>query len=343
MITLADLQTAQFMQAAGFCPSTNEQFLEILNDAVNELLIRGDWPGTLMPIRVCIRNGCVTWPRHVGSVRKINSCNASVPMGNQWFQFMEHGHSRGPEAWYNSWGWRGGCLEGAANYQFRAPTYNDPYGVNCYIRIYPKAQEDVGATVQIFGLDGNNQPLMTRNSDGTWSDGITITVPEISVSTPYGSSDVTVSRIDRVVKSVTQNDLIMYAYDSENDWLFDLARYQPSETNPSYVRYQIATGGPWTRATAESACMASIVALVKLQPIPIKVASDLVIIDNRRALLNAIRALKAEEGGNQDVAQGFWQMAIETMNRSLEDASPDFTFAAKNNVYGGRTFANRMF
>jgi hypothetical protein len=149
MITLTDLQTPQFMQAAGFCTG-DVKFLEILNDAVNELLIRGDWPGTLVPIRVCIKNGCVTWPRYVGQVRKINNCNASVPIGNQWFQFMEHGHSRGPEAWYNSWGWRGGCIDGAANMQFRAPTYNDVYGTDCYLRVYPMAQEDAGATVKIF-------------------------------------------------------------------------------------------------------------------------------------------------------------------------------------------------
>lgn len=343
MITLADIQTPQFQQAAGICTNKTE-FLQFLNMAIEELMIRGDWPGTLVPIRVCIKNGCVTWPRYVSQVRKINSCTASVPIGNQWFQFLEHGHSRGPEAWYNSWSYRGACLSGAAAMQFRAPTYNDVYGTDCYLRVYPAAQEDAGATVQIFGLDGNNQPLMTQNNDGTWSEGITITVPTISPGTPYGSSAVTVSKIDRVVKSVTQNDLLLYAYDSVNNWLFDLARWAPSETSPSYLRYQISTG-PWNYSTCQSSstCLNSIVALVKLQPIPVKVASDLVIIDNRRALLNAIRALKAEEAGNIDQAQANWQVAIESMNRSLENDSPDFQFAAKNNVYGGRTFANRMF
>ncbi len=84
-------------------------------------------------------------------------------------------------------------------------------------------------------------------------------------------------------------------------------------------------------------------ALVKLQPIPIAVASDLVIIDNRRALLNAIRALKYEEGGNVDMAQAAWQMAIETMNRSLENESPDMAMSARNNVFAGRTFVNQSF
>jgi hypothetical protein len=186
---------------------------------------------------------------------------------------------------------------------------------------------------------------MTRDDDtGLWSEGITITVPTITPSATYGSSSVTVSKIDRVVKSVTQNDLLLYAYDSVNNWLFDLARYAPSETSPSYLRYQIRTG-PWNYSVCQSSstCLNSIVALVKLQPIPIAVASDLVIIDNRRALLNAIRALKAEEAGNVDQAQAHWMQAIETLNRSLENDSPDFQFASKNNVYGGRTFANRMF
>lgn len=335
MLTLADIQTQQFQQASGFCP-TSDNFLELINYVIDELMIRGDWDGTLVPIQVCVKNGCATWPNYVDQVRAINSCTQSVPVRNQWFQFMEHGHSTGAESFYNSWAWRGGCINSQALMQFRAPTYNDPYGQNCYLRIYPLAPEDADATVQVFGLDANGQPLMTHNDDGTWTDGITITV-----ALPYGSSAVTVSKIDRVVKQVTQNRLRLYAYDSVNDWLYDLATYDAWETNPSYLRYQIYTGA-WNYGSC-STCQTAIVALVKLKQIPVRVSTDLILIDNVRALLNGIRAAKSEAAGAIDQSQGQWQCAIESLNRSLENSNPDQQFSAKNNVYGGRTFANRMF
>lgn len=336
MLTLADIQTPQFQQASGKC-TTSDEFLELVNYVIDELSIRGDWDGMLVPIQVCIKNGCVTWPNYVDQVRAINSCNQSVPVRNQWYQFMEHGHSQGPDSFYSSWAWRGGCINTGALAQFRAPTYNDPYGTDCYLRVYPFAPEDVGKTIQVFGLDGNGQPLQTHNDDGTWTDGITI-----EVESPYGSSDTVVTKIDRVVKEVTQSRLRLYAYDSVNDWLFDLAVYDAWETNPSYMRYQIQTGVPWNYSTC-STCQQAIVALVKLKQIPVRVSTDLILIGNMRALLNGIRAAKSEAAGAIDQSQAQWQVAIETMNRSLENANPDAQFSARNLVYGGRTFVQKMF
>jgi hypothetical protein len=254
-------------------------------------------------------------------------------------------HLRGIRAWYDSWAWRGGDIN-LSNLQFinNAPTYNDPYGSDCYIRVYPDAQEDAGATVQIFGIDSNGQRLMTRDTaTGLWSDGITITVPEITPDTPYGSSSVKVREIHRVVKSVTQNNLRLYAYDSVNDWLLDLAVYEPSETSPSYVRYTLNTCGPRTYAScsSDSGCLRTIVALVKLKPVPVRVSSDWVIIDNEEALLNAIRALKSAAANSVDLAQAQKTVAIEELNRSLEDASPDAQMAVRNNVFAGKTFQNQ--
>ncbi len=342
MLTLLDIQTAQFQQASGFC-TTRPEFLELVNDVVDELMRRGDWPGTLLPIRVCVRNGCITWPRYVGEVRALNSCNASIPVRGQWYEFMEHGHNYGggAQTFYNGWGWRGGCINSQALFQYRAPTYNDIYGPNCYVRVYPMAQEDVGATVQIFGLDQYNQPLMTR-TNGVWSEGITLTIP---ANGGYASSEIPVSRIDRIVKSITQNKLNMFAYDATNDVLFDLAAYEPSETNPNYLRYRLEGGdGPFVSGNCTTAtnCSRSIVALVKLQPIPIKVPSDLVLINNRKALLNGVRAMKSEEAGNIQQAQLQWRVAIETMQRSLEDAEPDRQIAIRDNVFGGITFSNQI-
>jgi hypothetical protein len=344
MLTLGDIQTAQFQQASGFC-TTRPEFLELVNDAVDGLMRRGDWPGTLVPVRLCVRNGCVTFPRYVGEVRKVNNCTSSVAMRNVWYQFLEHGHPWGPNyeyAW--NWSWRGSCgAQMQMLAQYRAPTYNDIYGDNCYVRVYPMAQEDEGATVTIFGTDNNNQPLMTR-TDGVWSEGITLTIP---ANGGYASSSTPVSKIERVVKSVTQNKLNLFAYDATNDVLYDLASYEPSETSPNYLRYQLQGGVPATNtsdcAGSNCSCQTTIIALVKLQQVPLAVSNDLVVIDNRHALLNAIRALKSEEAGNYPQALTQWKVAVESLNRDAENSSPDFQFSAKSLVFGGRQLTNRQF
>lgn len=330
MLTLADCSTARFQTATGFCPGSSD-FLEIINDAVDGLIMRGDWSETIKPIRVNVMHGCITWPRWVGEVRKIHGCRSDVAMRNAWWEFLER---KGPRCgeWCGFDHWRGG--ERNMEMQYKAPTYNDIYGANCYVRVYPMVGQDSGATVTLFGADTNGQPLQ-QEINGAWSLGVTLTVAQ-----PFTSSTMTVSRIDRVVKSATQGNLILYAYDSVQDALFDLAVYEPSETNPSYLRYKLAGG----REQCGSGCKESVIALVKLANLPIANPTDLVIINNRGALLDAVRAIKREDANDSAGARQLWGSAIEKLNRQLENDSPDDQFSAANNTWGdGRCFTNQCF
>ncbi len=159
---------------------------------------------------------------------------------------------------------------------------------------------------------------------------------------PFGSSSTFISRIDRVVKSVTQGPLNLFAYDSVNNVLWDLAQYEPSETNPSYLRYQL-TGGNQQSSCAASTCLETIIAMVKLQHIPVSVPSDLVLIDNMAALKFAFMAQKEESAKHYSDARVLWQEAIDELNRQLEDDVPDCQLAVRNNVFAGRSFGQKMF
>lgn len=325
MITLAQIQTPAFATASGYC-TTSADFMELVNLAVDELIIRGDWPGSIVPIRVCIRNGCATWPRYVAEIRKMNTCRGNaVQLRNQWYEFLDHSHGCGRNEIFGWHAWRGEERQMVA--QYRAPTYNDIYGPNCMVRVYPMVQEDLNLSGWwFFGTDNNGQPLMTDNGDGTWSQGVTLTwQPTLG----YGTTNTFISRIDRVVKPVTQANNNLFAYDANQNGLFDLAVYEPSEVNPSYLRYQIEDQVP--RANCGD-CSKSVIALVKLLNLPLSAPTDWVIIDNKRALLLAIRALKLEEALGD--ATKLWQSAIETLNRSSENNSPDDQFAVANEPFG---------
>lgn len=334
MLTLSQIQNSSFQTASGFC-TTSPDFLEIVNDVIPRLANRGDWPGFLLPVRLCISNGCVTFPRYVAQVRRMNACKSTIPMRNNWHEFLEYKGNRHMHEWQ---GWCG--QERSATMQYRAPTYNDIYGPNCTVRVYIDVQADIGAGVQIFGTDNNNQRLQTKNADGSWSEGITITA-----AIPFGSSSTFVSRIDRVVKPITQGNVRLYAYDSVANVLFDLAVYESSEVNPSYLRYQVEAGHQFGQYGCQSGCQKTIIALTKLQFIPVSVPSDgLIFLDGAvGALRLAVKARKMEDASNMSAAQGFWASAISELNRCAEDASPDDQASVVNNVFAGRRFRNRAF
>lgn len=336
-LTLAQIQTPLFSQAAGNCTTSSPDFLDMVNEVVPRLMERGDWPGSILPIRVCVKAGCVTWPRYVGQVRKINHCRGNIAVKSVWYEFLEHDHSRS-RGMYSWQGWCGD--ERRMTAQLKVPVYNDIYGPNCTVQVYCQVPEDIGATVTIFGIDNNGQPLRTDNGDGTWSDGITITVaiPFGSTGNPYF-----VSRIDRVVKSRTQGNLTMFAYDTANNVLWDLAVYEPSETNPSYLRYHL--DGRWNAGNPASCggCLETIIALVKLKFIPVSSPTDLIPIESRAAIKLGLLALRREMAEDIAGADQWWARAIETLNRNLENENPDSELPVQNNVFGDRTFRNQCF
>ena len=330
MLTLSNIQWGSFQTASGFC-TTSQDYKDLVNLVIPRLLNRGDWAGTLLPIRACISRGCVTWPRYVNQIRNVNTCRQSVKMRNVFYEFMEHNNCLGTyQQWCNG--------ERQMTDQFRAPFYNDIFGSTSKLRVFPMVSQDVGVTVRFFGNDIYGQPLMTNNGDGTWSDGIILTA-----AFPYVESTQYIHHIDRVVKSASQGNILIYGYDASQNAMYDLAVYEPSELNPSYLRTRL--DGSSTGTCCGGCCSETVIALVKLKFIPVVTNDDgLIFLDGAEgALLAGIRAMKREDAGDFNGAKGFWGQAIEELQRQLEDFSPDSKLSVRNNVFGARTLANRCF
>jgi hypothetical protein len=331
--TFKEVKDSLLKDVAASC-SSSDQFRGLVNRATEILLNRGDWPGTITPIRVMARRGCVVWPRYVGRVRKINQCVVPMKVGNIWWDFVDKNDYAGfcGNGYYN---FDMGTLPNrgiGARYtqqtlaaQGRVPTFDDiPSDAARYIRCYPTKLEDVGKTVRIFGLDSNGQTLRTKFSDGTWGDGLLLTL-----AVPYASTSVYVSRIDAVQKQVTQGDVAMYAYEPVSDTMLQLAQYEPSETNPSYAKDRIPV------ATNCNNDPQTVVALVKLAFIPVVVDSDYVLIPSISALESAIQATKYKQAGDSDNYQRYLQLAIDDLNMVLENESPRDTTPVDLGFGGG--------
>jgi hypothetical protein len=250
-----------------------------------------------------------------------------MPVKGLWWQFMEQDHYRkwcGPRFPVHR-----------MNHMGSSPVQQDIMGPNRLVRAYRDAAFDTGKTVTIFGLDDNQQPLRTQQPDGSFTDGVIITL-----GTPFGSTATFVSRIDRVLKDETTGMVRIYAYDAVNDVLEDIATYEPSETNPQYVRHNLNAPGCCTD-TCNTA--RSVLALVKLQFIPAKVDTDLVLIQNLDALKAMMQAIKLREANDLASAKEFEIMAIRELNLELADMTPDDQVPITIEPFQGRAFANQVF
>lgn len=321
--TFGEVKTSRVLQVAASCADSDE-FRSLVNAGTDILLQRGDWPGTVIPGRFLVRNGCVVWPRYFQRVRRINHCRMPLKVGTIWFDFINRSDwDNWSGAPYYNWGgsaspvgisnFARGAGMGSLISQGRVPTYNDvPSDTPRYIRAYPLCPADRGKTLTIFGLDGNGQPLMTLQPDGSYTQGVTITL-----ANPWGQTAVYVQRIDAVLKDITQLNVPMYAYDPISNTMLDLAIYEPSETNPSYAKDRLfAPNHPNCK------CEMTVTALIKLAFIPVIVDSDYVLVPSEMALKEAIQAVKYGENGDVQNKALFMQSAINELNMVMSNEIP---------------------
>lgn len=309
--TLQTAKESALKNIAGVC-ADSEQFIEYVNEAQRRLMRRGNWFDTDQVVKLCIYNGCITWPRYVSTVLGVRfSCmDDNIQIRNNWFAIL------GPR----TCSWHGSDLVTMRD-AGTGPTYNDITGEDGkIIRAYIEKQADIGKTIKIFGINAaTNLPLQEKDANGDWVDGITLTLAK----TPAAST-VLVRKITSVIKERTQGNVFLYEYDSTTGLMRDLALYEPSETNPRYRKSKIHNfcSVPSPCQESDGVRNRSMEALVKLEFIPVVVDSDWLYVDNFDALKLSIQAIRLEEANDDEAAEGKWIKAIRELNFDLRNKTP---------------------
>lgn len=309
-ITFSQIKTSSVANISGVDPR-GTQFRNIVNAATERLMRRGDWVGMVLPIFVCVTRGCVVWPRYVGEIRRVNICkHAFMPTRNLWWDFLpfDNHYNWGSYGWAN---WMGS----AAHMDMRAkvPVFQDIEGDGRTLRAYPATPLDNNKFITIHGTDTNGQPLMTKGAGG-WSMGI-----KLQLATPFVDSGVQVRKIDSVIKDATQGPVSLFAWNASASVLEPVAYYEPSETNPNYVKTSInapGCGGCSINADGSAATF-GVVALIKLAFVPVMVDDDLALVDNMEALKNMVLAIRSEEAVDFENAAQYEARAIRALNLEL--------------------------
>jgi hypothetical protein len=326
LLTYGQLKEGPCSKIAGFCV-TSPDFTGYVNQAVRQLMRRGNWWGTVQPMRGCVYDNCITWPRYVGTVLAVNRNGHYSELANRWFQFMDwSGIDLG------SFGLTPGHRHDFPNttvFDGTTPVFNPiPCGQSRYVLVYPSVQADLVKTITLFGVDSNGQDVRQK-INGMWSDGITLTL-----ALPYVKSPMKFQKITRVLKDRTQGVVRLYQWDGVNlnpdltPNVFDLAQYDPSETSPDYQHSKILGGvGP-------CGCVRQITALVKLAFIPVFNDNDLVLIENQDAISNMIQSIRYREKGDADRSLQWEKDAFRELNYELRDRVPDEQFVVTFRPFG---------
>lgn len=325
LLTFENLKDSDIPGRVGKCPESDD-FRNYTNKATRMLMNRGDFWGTVERMRICTYNSCIVWPRYVAAVKAINIAGNSYAVMNHWYEFMPL--SAG-DFCNGGFTWSGGACYGntrAVNDGF-APVFNQiRCGSSVYIRAYPSTQADVGQTTRIFGIDENGQTVRSNNGDGTWSEGV-----ELTLAIPYVSTSIKFREVQRITKEETQGVLRYYQYDEDNDVLLDLVWLEPTELSPAYRRSRIPK--PCCTSTSCDG-LTSVEAMVKLEFIPVKYDTDLVQISNLDALSDMMLAIKYSNAGEAAMAKDFESKAIRELNLELNNRFPNEQTPVEINPFG---------
>jgi hypothetical protein len=260
-------------------------------------------------------------------------------MRNNWYSFLQYDGPMDNYGWGNrsttnwmgnqTWGsWMGNQVWAVGGVE--TPVFQGIMGDGRYLRFYPELQIDVGKTVTVFGVDNGNQTLRHQLPDGTWEDGVVVTL-----GSPFGSTSTFIRRIDRLIFDDHEGNIRAYAYNATSTMLEDVGTYEAHDNNPSFTRYTLSTNSTGACNIGGCDCIKSVIALVKLRFIPARYDTDLVLIDNISALKLMIQCIKYEEAGDRTSARAAELDSIRELNLALTDSYPVEQTPIGNGVFSG--------
>jgi hypothetical protein len=316
-LTVAEAKVSRLRRISGLCAGSSEWFT-ILNDTTRELMRRGQWWNTVKRMTGCVFNNCLVWPRQVGTLLALNRCGHSIPPKNHWYGFDSVLPDDVCKFNNGCWGDIATVDHGTTPVFNQIPCLNDRY-----IRIYISQPTDAGKTITLFGIDTNGQVIRSQRDDGTFQDGIVLTLENPFVQTPY-----LIRRIDQVIKDPTDGPIRMYQFDGAT--LYDMAMYDASETVPEYRQSKImAACGP-----TSGCCQTQLTALAKLNFIPVQHDDDIILIDNVDALAIGMQSLKQSDAYDHAGAETAMARAVHTLNLDLRSKLPIDQIPVKVNYFG---------
>lgn len=320
-------------KAAGLC-ANDGRVADYANRAVQRLLPKGKWVGSIIRYRICINADCITWPRQIETIEAFAIDGRPRKVRTGWFEFLETGM---------------GILDSRSNNGNQLVDRGDGHvafdditvgSTDARIRIYTDLPESSGKYIILQGYDENANWI--RSLDGTeYIDGIKVAIQTAPATITTTTQKF--SRLTNVIKDTTNGNVRLYEYNGTSN-VRALAVYEPDETLPSYRRSYV----PGLRNIHNGGVdceKASVEVAGKARFMPVTKENDFLLIGNLQALESEVRALRAFENELVEKSMAFEGQAIKFLQQELDSHhgdgavvqvrfEPDVSVADVENVVG---------
>jgi hypothetical protein len=286
--------------------TSSSEVVDAINEAVERLMVRGDWVGTIHRYRICITEAKLTWPRQIHTIKKCNICDSPIPVANGWYEFAQVG----PGTLHDDDD-PGLVLEDMGT----ACTFDDIIGYYKKLYVVSDEAEDSDAELIVQGYDDSNQWIRTLVG-GAWIDGEPIAIGVGgALSTNYWTN------ITRIIKPVTNGNVRLFERDVPTGVDKPIGIYEPDETHPSYRRSRIPSldthGGCGDDACPED--FPAVNVLAKLRFIPVANDNDWIQIGNLPAIKEMVMSIQKAEKNLWDEAEVYENRALRELGKELVD------------------------
>lgn len=305
------LQQSAFPQVIGACQADLPTICAFANEAQQRLIPAmgetGPWGGWRKIVLQASRCApYVTLPREVARIIEMSYCRMPVGIRNEFYELMEA--SIGLQDFCRRTDWCG-AVRGYERGTF--PSMRDVDPANQFLRLYATDPRDYGKRLLVGpAQDQNGNGIYTQDSLNQVN-GFYLTLKQ-----PFDTSQMIVSHFTGILKDPTFGDVLLYQVDATTGAQVLLSRYAPDEISPSYRRYFLShlPCSCNTHTTQQSPCITGattpgvvqVTAIAKLEPVPVNLQTDFLVIGNIPALIEEAKSIRF---GRMDTANAITQEA----------------------------------
>ncbi len=290
-LRLFDLRLSKFPTVAGICQSDTRGVADLANTCQRRLLYSKEageesWWGTWteMAFTVSRTQPYLTLPREVARLELVDICGRPRPVQNQFYEFLQYGNGRMPKLhpWCN---WRRPQVYS----RNVVPTFVDLSAPPQILTVYLTDPADAGKRVLLQGTDNNGNVIYSQDSLNQVT-GIYVTLRQ-----PFISAPVQFNTITGIQKDKTLGNVQIFQTNPTTGAQVLLLTMEPSEMTGSYRRYFFDPLPRTCCATSTTPDPITVTAIVKLEPIPVQVDQDYLLLQNIEAFIEEAQSVRYSE------------------------------------------------
>jgi hypothetical protein len=318
-VTLADVANSRIPHSLGLCATDYPRIASYVNEAIQQLISvageTGFWGGWAKVVfQIACGDPYITLPAEFARIVNIAVCRRGIPIFNEWYEVLEAGIGLQTPCQGKY-----GCGIQAAFERANVLTTVDLTASNQYIRVYITDARDIGKRIIFTGAKDSNGYGIYSTDPQNPINGFALVFDQ-----PFTTSAFVVTAFSGVIKDVTYGDVLVKQVDATTGAEVLLARYTPTQTNPTYRRYYLQAGCP----IAQNADVQTrqVVAMAKYEYQPVVNPTDFLIIGNIPALkakCESIRFSEIDNANSQAMALLKHRQAVKLLNQELQHYGGD--------------------